>query len=212
MSSKDKTEIVTPNISVGGFNTFLPVLEEYLLFKEFFRKSNIWNQTKKAYWIHEKAILAWAYSEKHKHLGNPIDVKRIKEMYGFEFIRKENYKKGVDSVKEVTETKRNEGKIIFEKTDKTDKDKIVHFVGPYKGKEGYCALHERCTRELFDDHYYPFETSSDLIKKDIRHELPVKNANELIDSMLLTYGDMVDRKSTRLNSSHLRRSRMPSSA
>lgn len=85
----EKTEIVNPNISVGGFSSFSPLIEEYILYKTFFGKS-IWNTTKKSYWDHEKAILLWAYSQRHKHLGNPIDSGRIKEMYGFSEISKEN--------------------------------------------------------------------------------------------------------------------------
>jgi hypothetical protein len=94
---------VTANMEIQGLKVFLPILEEFKLFQGFMRQNSIWNTKKKSYWEHEKAILAWAYSKKHQHLGHPINIGKIVTVYGLDKskcgLNVENSDKLVQSMK-----------------------------------------------------------------------------------------------------------------
>ena len=83
------TTKIEPNYNAGGIPVFIPFFEKLLLYQEFFRPGNLWVRKKQNYWKHEKAILRWAYSNKHMHLGNPLPVARFLEAYGID--SKENF-------------------------------------------------------------------------------------------------------------------------
>lgn len=75
-------DIVPENFNFQGVGIFLPSLEKFKLYQEFFRAGNIWKKNKQEYWKHEKAILHWAYSKKHQHLGSPLTTDTFKREYG----------------------------------------------------------------------------------------------------------------------------------
>lgn len=114
------------------------------------------------YWKHEKAILAWAYSQYHQHLGNRIDSGRIKEIYGFDEIVKN---RGNDSQKE--------------------------YKGPYKKEagRGYYIFKERSEKK--NEQEYPFKTRSEILNCTVKNELPIPNSSELLDDMLDSFGDKI---------------------
>lgn len=78
--SQDNT--IPENFSFQGVSIFLPLLEKFKLYQEFFRAGNIWESKKQEYWKHEKAILHWAYSKRHQHLGSPLTTDTFKREYG----------------------------------------------------------------------------------------------------------------------------------
>jgi len=77
---------------MSGVDFFIPFLEKLKLYQMFFKRKSFWNKNKNDYWKHEKAILHWAWSEKHQHLARNLDSKRIRHVYGINKIEEPNSK------------------------------------------------------------------------------------------------------------------------
>lgn len=75
-------EKIPDNFNFQGAGLFIPFLEKFKLYQEFFSSGNMWDSKKKQYWRHEKAILQWAYSNKHQHLGSQLTTDTFKREYG----------------------------------------------------------------------------------------------------------------------------------
>ncbi|MDP3988538.1 MAG: hypothetical protein Q8P80_05350 [Candidatus Levybacteria bacterium] len=49
-------------------------LDKIAVYQEFLKPDSMLEKTKTRYWLYEKAILCWAYSPDHQHLGVPLGV------------------------------------------------------------------------------------------------------------------------------------------
>lgn len=49
-------------------------LDKIAIYQEFLKPDSMLEKTKSRYWLYEKAILCWAYSPNHQHLGVPLGV------------------------------------------------------------------------------------------------------------------------------------------
>ncbi|EKD49678.1 MAG: hypothetical protein ACD_63C00073G0006 [uncultured bacterium] len=78
----NNVDTIPENFSFQGVGIFLSFLEKFKLYQEFFRAGNVGESKKQKYWKHEKAILHWAYSERHQHLGSPLTTAIFKREYG----------------------------------------------------------------------------------------------------------------------------------
>lgn len=45
------------------------------LYQDYLKESSMLEKTKSDYWLYEKAVLYWAYSQGHQHLGRPLNAK-----------------------------------------------------------------------------------------------------------------------------------------
>lgn len=65
-------------------------LDKIAVYQEFLKPDSMLEKTKTRYWLYEKAILCWAYSPNHQHLGVPLGVKT--------FINNKNRKKELENI------------------------------------------------------------------------------------------------------------------
>lgn len=49
-------------------------LDKIAIYQEFLKADSMLEKTKSRYWLYEKAVLCWAYSSDHQHLGVPLSV------------------------------------------------------------------------------------------------------------------------------------------
>jgi hypothetical protein len=84
--SNTEQAVAPANFNIGGLSFFFPFLEKFKLYQTFLRKDSIWNRNKFDYWKHEKAILYWAWSNRHQHLARNLDTKRLREAYGISVV------------------------------------------------------------------------------------------------------------------------------
>jgi hypothetical protein len=77
----------------------LPVTFKYFdklkLYQNFLLINTLSEATKRQYWLYEKLILRWAYSEGHQHLGSPIGTDKLKHLFGIEGRVKEIVPKNI---------------------------------------------------------------------------------------------------------------------
>lgn len=80
--ANNHTEPIKENFNLQGFTFYSPYVEKLKLYNEYFRQGNMWDKNKYELWEHEKAVLHWAWSNRHKHLGSPITTDVLKREYG----------------------------------------------------------------------------------------------------------------------------------
>lgn len=55
----------------------LKFFDKLKIYQDYLKKDAMLEKTKSEYWLYEKAILYWAYSGEHQHLGRPLDENRF---------------------------------------------------------------------------------------------------------------------------------------